>query len=144
MITAQVDVTIDRPREEVYDFLTDATNDPRWSPPVKDCQPLNQPDDTTVRYEATVKPGPKQMTNVFDVSTRHRPERIEWRGSNDMADFDGYYELTPTSDGTHVKMVSNLDVHGPMRLLSPVMAIMSRRNAREQFDQLKQLLEQRA
>lgn len=142
MITAQAEVTIDRPAEEVYDFLADATNDPRWCPPVEDCRRVGERGDATARYEATVKPGPKRMTNTFEVSTRARPDRIEWTGSNEMADFDGYYELTATPNGTRVKMVSNLDVHGPMKLLTPVMAVMSRRNADEQFDQLKRILEQ--
>lgn len=141
MITAEAEITIDRPIEEVYDFLADATNDPQWSPPVQDCRRVDGSENDRARYEATVKPGPKEMTNVMEVSTRQRPERIEWRGSNEMAEFDGFYELTQAPDGTHVKMVSNLDVHGPMKLLSPVMAVMSRVNARKQFDRLKELLE---
>lgn len=142
MITAQAEVTIDRPVEEVYDFLADATNDPRWCPPVQDCRRVGDRGSATARFEATVKPGPKRMTNTFEISTGARPDRIDWTGSNNMADFDGYYELTETSAGTHVKMVSNLDVHGPMRLLTPIMAVMSRRNADEQFDRLKAILEQ--
>lgn len=140
MITVEAQATVDRPIEEVYDFLADATNDPQWCPPVEDCRRTGSSPDGTVRYEATVKPGPKRMTNTFEISTPQRPDRIEWRGSNDMADFDGHYELSRTSDGTNVRMVSNLDVHGPMRLLSAVIAIMSRRNADEQFERLKDIL----
>lgn len=141
MITAEATVTIDRPIDAVYDFLADATNDPRWCPPVEDCRRIGSSGDATSRYEATVKPGPKRMTNTFEVSTRDRPQRIRWEGSNDMADFDGHYQLEATPHGTRVKMVSNLDVRGPMRLLTPVMSVMSRRNAREQFDRLKSILE---
>lgn len=141
MVRVEEEVTIDRPLTEVYDFLADATNDPRWCPPVQDCRKVGAGDGAdSTRYEAMVKPGPKPLTSTFEVSTSQRPERIDWRGRNEMADFDGHYALTPVAGGTRVTMVSRLDVRGPMKLLSPVIAIMSRANARKQFAQLEQIL----
>lgn len=141
LISSKSDITIGRPIEEVYEVLADATNDPQWCPPVKECRQISTGNGVT-RYEAQVKPGPRRLTNRFELRTEKRPNRIDWTGSNEMGDFDGHYLLREVDGGTHVEMVSNLDIHGPMKLLSPVMAALSRANARDQCERLKQLLEQ--
>ena len=134
-------VTIDRPLGEVYDFLADATNDPKWCPPVKDCRKVGAGDDAdSTRYEAAVKPGPRALTSAFEVSTRARPDRITWHGRNEAGRFEGQYSLAPVAGGTRVTMVSDLELQGAMKLLTPIVLLMSRANARQQFERLERLL----
>lgn len=94
--------------------------------------------------EICLEPGPRRVTNRFRVDTSGRPHVIEWEGSNEMADFDGRYRLEPRNGGTNVEMVSNLDLHGFMRLFSPIIARASRSNAEEQFANLTSILERSA
>jgi carbon monoxide dehydrogenase subunit G len=140
MLTGRAEGTIRRPIEDVYEFMADFRNNPQWCPMELEVRRLDG-DGRVARFENKVKPGPKVLTNLYEV-TRESPNRITFTGSNEMADFDGYYELTENGDGTHVVAVSNLAMHGrAMRLLSTVMRPMIGSNAKKQLRLLTELLE---
>lgn len=140
MFTTQAEVTIDRPIEDVYDFLADARNDLAWCPPVTAVELVEDRGDRR-RYRARAKPGPRTLTNDYELVEADRPRRITFEGGNQMADFDGHYELEPSEAGTRVRVVSRLDVHGFMRALGPIIERMSARNATVQVARLKAVLE---
>jgi carbon monoxide dehydrogenase subunit G len=140
MISVTSEVTIRRPVEEVFDFLADFRNNPRWCPPELEARNLGE-DGGVRRFEVTVKPGPRTLTSVYEVSVDGRPTRITYSGRNEMADFDGAYDLEEAEGGTRVVMSSNLSVRGPSRLLTPIMRRMTRANADRQCSLLKELLE---
>jgi uncharacterized membrane protein len=141
MLHARAEVVIDRPIHDVYEFLADFRNNPRWCPHELEVRALDS-DGRTQRFENKVKPGPKVLTNHYEVTRTDTPTRIDFRGHNDMADFHGHYDLDEIDGGTRVVTVSNLASRGrAMRLLEPLMLPMERATAAKQVRLLKELLE---
>jgi uncharacterized membrane protein len=141
MLSARAEVTIQRPIADVYEFMADFRNNPRWCPQELEVRRLDG-DGRTQRYENKVKPGPRVLTNDYEVTRESPPTRVTFRGSNKMAEFHGHYELAEAEGSTHVVTVSNLAWRGRMmRLLSPLMRPMVRANAAKQLRLLKDLLE---
>ena len=142
MITITHEETINRPVEDLFAFIADPTNDPRWCPPVLEAEQVagNGPEEGA-RYRQIVKPGPKQLTNNMAITEYEPNRRIAWQGSNEMLEFHGRYEVGAVNGGTRVVMTSNLAARGILRLLEPLLSRASRSVAEEEFQNLKQLLE---
>jgi uncharacterized protein YndB with AHSA1/START domain len=140
MLSARAEVTIDRPIDDVYEFMADFRNNPSWCPPELEVRRLDG-DGRTQRYENKVKPGPRVLTNHYEVTREDPPRKLSFRGSNAMADFHGFYELEETAAGTRVVTVSNLEWRGRvLRLLNPLMRPIGRSNAAKQVRLLKEQL----
>jgi uncharacterized protein YndB with AHSA1/START domain len=141
MLHARAEVVLDRSIHDVYEFLADFRNNPRWCPHELEVRALDG-DGRTQRFENKVKPGPKVLTNRYEVTRTEPPTRIDFRGHNEMADFHGHYDLAEVHGGTRVVTVSNLASRGrAMRLLSPLMRPMVRATAAKQVRLLKEILE---
>lgn len=141
MLHASAEIVIERPIQDVYEYLADFRNNPRWCPHELEVRALDG-EGPTQRFENTVKPGPKVLTNHYEVTRTEPPTRIDFRGNNDMADFHGHYELAEVDGGTRVVTVSNLTSRGrAMRLLEPLMRPMVRATADKQVRLLKEQLE---
>jgi uncharacterized membrane protein len=92
MLRTRAEVTIKRPIEDVYEFMADFGNNPKWCPPELEARRVEE-DARGSRFENRAKPGPRTLTNLYEVVREDPPERITLSGHNEMADFDGYYEL---------------------------------------------------
>jgi carbon monoxide dehydrogenase subunit G len=142
MFTATQQSFINRPVEEVFDFIADPTNDPRWCPPVLEAEQIEGDGPSAgARYRQRVKPGPIPMTSTLELTEVRRNKFVAWQGSNGMATFHGRYEIEAVDDGTRVTMSSSLQPKGLARLLEPVLRRSSQDVAQEEFEILKQLLE---
>ena len=145
MITVTHEETIKRPVEEVFAFIADPTNDPRWCPPVLEAEQITgDGPGKGARYRQTVKPGPKRLTSTMEL-TEYDPNRcVAWQGGNEMAQFQGRYDVEAVNGSTRITMTSNLAARGLLRLLEPLLLRASRSVAVEEFQNLKQLLEAEA
>jgi uncharacterized membrane protein len=142
MFTVNHEETIERPVEEVFAFIADVENEPHWCPPVLESSQVegDGPQKGAV-YRQIVKPGPKKLTNKVEITEYEAGERMAWQGSNEMADFHGWYEVEPVNDGTRVVMSSSLAAKGLMRLLEPFIRRAAEGVTEEEFQTLKRLLE---
>jgi len=142
MITITHEETINRPVEEVFAFIADPTNDPRWCPPVLEAEQIaGDGPETGARYRQVVKPGPKRLTSVMEMTEYLPNRRVAWKGGNEMLEFHGRYEVEAVNGGARVVMTSNLAARGILRLLEPLLRRASRDVAVEEFRNLKRLLE---
>lgn len=144
MITNNHEAIIERPVEEVFTFIADPVNDPRWCPPVLQAEQIDGNGPAVgARYRQVVKPGPKKLTNTVALTAYQPNQSVTWKGSNGMMDFQGCYEVESLNGGasTRVFMSSNLELKGIFRLLKPFLQRASESMAEEEFQNLKQLLE---
>lgn len=145
MITITHQALINRPAADVFAFIADPTNDPRWCPPVLAAEQIKgKKPETGARYRQTVKPGPKKLISTLEITDFQPNQRLAWQGSNEMLAFHGWYEVEPADGGAHVTMSSKLEMKGFWRLLAPIISLASRSTAKKEFLNLKQLLENQA
>lgn len=125
-------VKIDRPIEEVFDFLADGENDPKFSPRVLAIRKTTDgPPGVGTVYASTVKDAGMKTKREFELTEFERPTRIRWaeRSKNLITASEGGYDLAPDGDGTHVTIHNVLEGHGPGKLLAPLAVRAARRGA---------------
>ena len=143
MTTIRHTVTIDRPVEDVWQYLMDIRNDPVWSPHVVSVgRGAGEPVEVGLDFEETYKFLGVEMPLTFTV-TEHQPcRRSAVRVVDGPVPGRGSYELEPAGGATRLTMtMETQDAHGFFRLAEPVFRRMARREFTTSAAQLKDLLE---
>jgi uncharacterized protein YndB with AHSA1/START domain len=114
---------IDRPIEEVFAFLADGENDPKFSPRVLEiAKTTDGPPGVGTIYKSTVKDAGMKTKREFELTEFESPSRIRWteRSKNLITATEGGYDLTPEGGGTRVRVYNVLEGHGFGKLLTPL------------------------
>lgn len=126
-------VQIDRPIEEVFAFLADGTNDPKFSPRVQQItKKTDGPTAVGTVYESTVKDAGMTTRRQFRISEFVEPTRIRWTelSTNTVTSKEGGYDLEPLPGGaTRVTIFNVLEGHGAGKLLVGLALLAARRDA---------------
>jgi uncharacterized protein YndB with AHSA1/START domain len=123
---------IDRPIEEVFGFLADGTNDPKFSPRVQAIeQTTDGPPGVGTRYASTVKDAGMTTKREFELTEFVAPTRIRWaeRSRNVVTAAEGGYDLAPEGTATRVTIFNVLEGHGPGKLIAPLALRAARKDA---------------
>jgi uncharacterized protein YndB with AHSA1/START domain len=139
-------IEIARPPEEVFAFLADARNDPRWCATVVACEQLaGDGPGPDARYEASHKPTPfhRVMPRAIEVVEYAPPRLIRWRQEDGNGAFHITYEVEPAAVGARFTQRDRIEwkVPGPVGRMAERLFV--RRHIGEQMEDLKRLLEER-
>ncbi len=119
MIENAITLTLDQPRERVFDFLTDLPNDPAWNP---DCSSVEMLSPEPVGKGSTYRGHFRGVGQVMVELTAHeRPQRFATRERSRLATGDFEYVLTSQGEQTQVELRMKLRPRGAMLLLQPLM-----------------------
>ncbi|MGH2691061.1 MAG: SRPBCC family protein [Actinomycetota bacterium] len=142
MIEADASVTIARPIEEVFAFVTDPANDPRW-----------QDDLLEASRSGPVAPGSHVHTAVkfmgrrdidIEILEAEPPRRlkVQTRSGPPFGLLPLItYELTPAAGGTTFTRRLRMSAKGAGKIMQPMMGFMSRRYNRRFLANLKRVME---
>ena len=143
MFTKSASVLIDRPRADVFAFVADARNRPRWDESV-DSEELTSPE--PIGVGSTVRTTMRSMGREYVIDwkiTEHEPPRRQTVEST-----SGPFPTTllwEVSDGEDGKTRAEFSLTGRpsglLRLLQPLIARDTQRTLDEAFPRLKQVLE---
>jgi uncharacterized protein YndB with AHSA1/START domain len=139
-------IEIARPPEEVFAFLADATNDPRWCASVVACeQRQGDGPGTDARYVARHKPTPfhRVMSRKIEVVEHAPPRLLRWRQEDSNGVFHIAYELEPSAVGTRFTQRDRIEWKVPRAVGRFAERLFVRRHIGEQMVDLKRLLEER-
>jgi hypothetical protein len=107
---------VDRPISEVFDFLADGTNDPKFSPRVQEIRKSSDgPIGVGTVFESTVKDAGMTTRRQFELTSFERPTKIRWteRSKNSVTVPDGGYDLEQVSDAqTRITIHNSFEGHG--------------------------------
>jgi hypothetical protein len=127
---------IDRPINEVFAFLADGENDPKFSPRVLEiAKTTDGPSGVGTIYASTVKDAGMKTKREFKLTEFVAPTRIRWAetSKNLVTAPDGGYDLESVSEGrTKVTIHNVLEGHGIGKLLAPL-ALRSARKGSDEF-----------
>lgn len=137
-------VEIERPVQDVYDFVVDARNDPEWCPKVRSVELVGRDaPGPGARYRVVHKPIPLRPAREmsFTCEAAERPSRIEWLEDDGTDTIRVTYALEPTpSGGTRMTQRDDAEL-GASRLMQPVMKRGIGADVQKQLKALKRLLE---
>jgi len=141
MITHFEVLTIDKPVDEVFAFVTDASNSHRW-------------DASSLAMEADTA-GPWKPGTTFREVRQMGPRKIEFQSKvaalvpNESFDIDsvtgpefhGHWRVAARGSGTELRWSCEMGVTGPGRVFQPLIARSFKKGCKENFARLKRLLE---
>ncbi|UWE09358.1 SRPBCC family protein [Actinacidiphila bryophytorum] len=124
---------IDRPIEEVFAFLADGTNDPKFSPRVQEITKTTEgPVGVGTVFASTVKDAGMTTRREFRISEFAEPVTIRWTelSRNSVTAKEGGYDLERLpGGGTRVTIFNVLEGHGTGKLLVGLALLAARRDA---------------
>ena len=137
-------VVINRPPEEVFDYVANPENLPEWSGLVQEVQKETQgpPVEEGVRFTTVAKFLGRRFETPFEVSVHDRPRRHTDRstGGPFPQEFTHIFEEVE-GGGTLLTEVTDGEPGGFFRLAGPLLEIAGRRQFRADLETLKDLLE---
>ena len=142
MFSRTIAITIARPIEEVFAFVSDARNRPRWDESV-DSEELTSPE--PVGVGSTIRTRMRSMGRDYELGwevVEHDPptgQRIE--STSGPFSTTLVYDLSEDGDGTLVRFSVTGRPAGALRLMQPLIARNTQRNLDQAFPRLKELLE---
>jgi uncharacterized protein YndB with AHSA1/START domain len=142
MVDRSDSITIDRPVEEVFAYVTDVTNDPAWHTDVLEARKTSE--------------GPIGMGTVWH--SRFKPTMGISEGDMEVVDFEPNrtqvmrgqigpmqptltYLLEPSDGGTKFTRRIQINVSGWMKIMQPIIGMMLPKQNRGFLANLKRVLE---
>ena len=135
---------IDRPIEEVFAFLADGENDPKFSSRVLEmARTTDAPTGVGTVYASTVKDAGVKTKREIKITEFTPPSRIRWAevSKNLVTASEGGYDLTPEGSGTRVTLYNVLEGHGFGRLIEGLALRGARKGADEFGKSIKRAVE---
>jgi uncharacterized protein YndB with AHSA1/START domain len=128
-------VVIDGSIDEVFAFLADGENDPKFSPRVLQiAKTTDGPPAVGTVYASTVKDAGMKTKREFKLTEFDPPTRIRWAevSKNLVTAPEGGYDLAPEGEATRVTVYNVLEGHGLGKLIAPL-ALRSARKGADDF-----------
>jgi uncharacterized protein YndB with AHSA1/START domain len=142
LVHIEGEIVIGRPVEEVFDFVADQQNEPRYNTQMRGSEKITEgPIGVGTRYRAEVVTGRQVVPMVIEVTEFERPRMLA--STTRMSSMDIRYALTfaPVSQGTRMRWVGDVEPKGWLRLLTPWVGWVGRRQELRIWTSLKDLLE---
>lgn len=136
------EVIIHRLVEDVFDFVADERNEPRYNAQMLRAEqisagPLGR--GTRFRAESTVRGRTVPMTIEF--TAYERPHRVASSTRLSTMDIRGTLTFDPVPEGTRMRWSWELAPRGMLKLLTPLVVMMGRRQEKTIWSGLKHYLE---
>lgn len=137
-------IEIDRPVDEVFDFVVDERNEPLYNPTMTASAKITPgPIGVGTRFAATVTSFGHGTSMVVEFTGVDRPHRIESTTNLEGMLIVGGMTFEAVPAGTRMSWRWQLRPTGALRLLKPLMALLGQRNERRIWTGLKEHLESR-
>jgi uncharacterized protein YndB with AHSA1/START domain len=144
MVEVQGEIVIDRRPDEVFDFVADEENEPRYNSQMRLAKKITEGPigvGTMCRAEMAGRGRVVPMTIQF--TKYERPRRIAERVQMKAIDLTGGLTFELVDGGTRMRWSWSLEPHGALRFMGPLVALMGRRHEQRIWTGLKHLLEGR-
>jgi uncharacterized membrane protein len=142
VFTRRVAILISRPVEDVFTFVADARNRPRWDESV-DSEELTSPEPigvgSTVRTRFRSMGRPYEYT--WEIVEHEPPSRMRVESTTGPFPTTLDFQFTPREGGTWVEASVTGRPAGLMRAMQPLVARTTQQNLDRAYPRLKRLME---
>ena len=142
MARIQGEIMIHRPVEEVFDFVADERNEPRYNPGMVRAEMLTpEPVGLGSRFRAEMRTRPRPVVMTTVNTGYDRPRRLASTTRLATMDIQGALTFDPVPGGTRMRWSWEVKPLGPFKLMSPLVVRVGARQERAICENLKGLLE---
>jgi uncharacterized membrane protein len=144
MVRIEGQVVIDRPVEEVFDLVADERNEPRFNSRMRRVEKIvTGPIGVGTRFRAETTSMGRTVPMVIELTGYERPRRLASTTHVSSMELEGALTFDPVPGGTRMRWAWDVQPHGPLKLMPPLVARMGRRQEQRIWTALKFLLEGR-
>jgi hypothetical protein len=145
MARIEGEIIIERPVDEVFDFVADERNEPRYNPRMLSADLVSEePIGSRSRFRAEIKTGPRRtMPMLVEFTEFDRPRRLASFTRSSMMETAGTLTFEPQARGTLMRWSWDVRPYGPLRLMPGAVRLIGRRQEQRIWGNLKRLLESR-
>jgi uncharacterized protein YndB with AHSA1/START domain len=140
VIRVEVALEIERPPQEVFDYLVDVDRVPEWQSSAV-ASYADGPLGVGARIHETRRVLGREAHTVLEVSAFDPPGRLTLRTISGPVKVDVDHRLENHREGTRLHVVAEADPGFMLRFAKPVLERQAEREVRGDFDRLKELLE---
>jgi carbon monoxide dehydrogenase subunit G len=142
MALVEGEIIIHRPVEEVFDFVADERNEPRYNPRMGNAaQVSNGPIGLGTRFRAELNTMGRTMPMTIEFTAYERPWRLASLTHSSMMETEGALTLEPVAGGTRMRWSWDVRPRGVLKLMAPIAGAIGRHQERSIWGNLKRLLE---
>lgn len=129
---AQLEIEIARTPEDVFAYLTDASNVPNWQSGVRSATLRDG------RIEESRSLFGRELHTTLEIVEQEAPRLFTLRAAKSPVPFRVRHELEPAAEGTRLTVTAEADTHG---FASGLLRRRAEKQFRRDFERLKQILE---
>jgi carbon monoxide dehydrogenase subunit G len=135
-------IVIHRSPEDVFDFVADERNEPRYNPKMIGVRLESPPPiGKGAKFIATMRWRRRTLEMLTEFTEFERPKRLGSISAVGQMRTTGGLSLEPADVGTRLSWSWTIELHGLMRLAAPLVSWMGRRQERAIWGRLKAVLE---
>jgi hypothetical protein len=137
------EIVITRPIEEVFDFVADERNEPRYNPNMRRSEKISEGAigvGTRFRAEIMSRGRPAEM--LIEFTAYDRPRQLASVTTVSTMEIRGALSFEPIPEGTRMRWSWTLKPRGLLRLMTPIVARIGGRQERDIWTGLKRVLEE--
>jgi len=143
MINVQESIVINRPVDEVFAFVANFENHPKWESNFQKVKLLTStPSGVGAQYQCDMKLPGQTATSKFEITEYQVNKKIVFEGEPaGPAKPDGSFLFEAVPGGTKITLVPQPKFRGFFKLLEPMMAGYVRKQNQDHLKKLKSILE---
>lgn len=143
MTRIEARVRIERPVDEVFAYVSEPVNLPRWNSAVTAVRLASSGDEEGVgsTYVMQRELPIGRARNELEIVARERPVRFAIRTTSGPTPFAFDFELTPDGDATLIRLRAEAELEGVAELLGPLARFAFRRGVHDNLSALEAILD---
>jgi hypothetical protein len=145
VFTIEDEIVIERPIEEVFDFVADETNEPLYNADMRLSEKITDGSiGTGTRFRTEIISRGKPVDMLVEFTAYDRPRRLTSVATLSSMEIRGSLTFQTVPGGTLMRWSWKVVPRGFVKLIAPIAARIGRRQERAIWTGLKRLLENRA
>lgn len=143
MAKVEGEIVIARPVEEVFDFVADERNEPRYNPDMRRSEKITKgPIGVGTRFCAEVMSRGRPAEMLIEFTAYDRPRQLASVTTLSTMEIRGALFFEPVRGGTRMRWSWTLKPRGLLRLMRPIVGRIGRRQEQAIWTGLKRVLEE--
>jgi hypothetical protein len=144
MAHVEGEITINRPVEDVFDFVADERHEPLYNEEMLHCELLSgEPIGPGSRFKALMSMRGRPVDMTIEFTTYERPRLLGSVTHLTTMEIKGMLTFTPVPEGVRMRWSWDLYPKGFLTLLTPLVTRMGQRQEQRIWTGLKRVLEAR-
>jgi Polyketide cyclase / dehydrase and lipid transport len=144
MARVEGEIIIARPVDEVFDFVADERNEPGYNPRMVRAEQVSSgPIGAAAQFQTELRTMGRTMLMTVEFTRFERPRLLASKTTSSIMETEGALTFESVAAGTRMRWSWDIRPRGALKLLTPLVGLLGRRQERAIWSELKRVLEAR-